>query len=194
MYSGQDPLHVWTIWSRWQIVCGSYNELMVLLQSIKMDRATRCDIFFQFCPQMLLAKFVANQWNGLGGVQKSKFMIFHSAWVAHGEVVLKSGFVTFREISEKKVGRKWHLEVKVATPQDSAQFSELVDERFLNVWQSVYISCKPKQTFLDYSAAQRWKSRTIIGHDIFQQVWRPNNSYQQKGHGSIWIERIDQIQ
>ena len=41
--------------------------------------------FDEFCPQMLLAKFVANQSNGLGGVGKSKF--FHRALVAHGEVV-----------------------------------------------------------------------------------------------------------
>ena len=32
--------------------------------------------FDKFCPQMLLAKFVANQSNGLGGVRKSEFYNF----------------------------------------------------------------------------------------------------------------------
>ena len=32
----------------------------------------------KFCPQMLLANVVANRSNGLGGVQKSKFMFFKS--------------------------------------------------------------------------------------------------------------------
>ena len=32
--------------------------------------------FDMFCPQMLLAKFVANGSNGLGGVGNSKFIIF----------------------------------------------------------------------------------------------------------------------
>ena len=31
--------------------------------------------FDMFCPQMLLAKFLANGSNGLGGVRKSKFII-----------------------------------------------------------------------------------------------------------------------
>ena len=82
IYSGQDPLHIWAIWSRWQIVCGSYNDLMVLLWSMKMyciTKASRCDVevkaFDKFCPQMLLAKFGPNWSNGLGGVGKSTFLI-----------------------------------------------------------------------------------------------------------------------
>ena len=36
---------------------------------------------------MLLAKFVVNWSNGLGGVRKSKIIIFQRALVAHGEAV-----------------------------------------------------------------------------------------------------------
>ena len=32
--------------------------------------------FDKFCPHMLLAEFVANQSNGLGGLRKNKFIIF----------------------------------------------------------------------------------------------------------------------
>ena len=34
------------------------------------------EAFVKSCPQMLLAKFGANQSNGLGGVGKSKFIFF----------------------------------------------------------------------------------------------------------------------
>ena len=47
------------------------------------------EAFDKFCPQMLLAKFVANGSDGLGGVGKSfkVYIFFHRALVAHGEVV-----------------------------------------------------------------------------------------------------------
>ena len=47
------------------------------------------EAFVKSCPQMLLAKFGANQSNGLGGVGKSKFIIFffYRALLAYGEVV-----------------------------------------------------------------------------------------------------------
>ena len=80
--NSNDPLHVWGIWSRWQIVCGSYNELMVVWRSIKMEQATMCDVGERFwevlSPQMLLTKFGANKSNGRGGVGKRTFIIFFS--------------------------------------------------------------------------------------------------------------------
>ena len=66
--------------TKWQIVCGSYNELMVLRRSIKMEQATMCDVGERFwevlSPQMLLTKFGANKSNGRGGVGKRTFIIF----------------------------------------------------------------------------------------------------------------------
>ena len=100
---GKTALHVWAIWSRWQIFCGSYNELMVLWQSIKMDRSLRCDVserFWKFCPQMLLAKFVANRSTVLGGVRKSKFINFsQSLSGSWGSSHL--GFMSFGQTNEE---------------------------------------------------------------------------------------------
>ena len=61
MYSGQDPLHVWAVWSIWQIVCGSYTELMVLWWSIKMEHATRCNVGEHFW-QVLSTNATCNVW------------------------------------------------------------------------------------------------------------------------------------
>ena len=47
----------------------------------------RWKLLISFFPQLLHAKFVANGSNVLRGVGKSKFLIFHRALAAHGEVV-----------------------------------------------------------------------------------------------------------
>ena len=91
MYSVQDPLHVWEIWSRWQIVCGSHNELIFFGEASKWSAPPGDMVkgFDKSCPQMLLAKFGANGSNALGRVGISNFIIFHKAWVGHGEAITR---------------------------------------------------------------------------------------------------------
>ena len=56
-----------TCWSRWQIVCGRYNDLMVLWWSIKMEWR-RWKLLISFAHRFYLP-------NGLGGVGKIMFFI-----------------------------------------------------------------------------------------------------------------------
>ena len=68
--------------------------------------------FCQEGPQMLCGKFQANQWNRLGGVRKRGFRHFAN------------------------------LRKKIPLPLDSAQFTERIDKRFLNVRQSIWVISK----------------------------------------------------
>ena len=56
--------------------------------------------FDMFCPQMLLAKFVANGSNGLGGVGNSKFIIFSQSLSGSWE----SSHLSFMSLGQTNVG------------------------------------------------------------------------------------------